>query len=102
MFHIDLKTLVVKGLDILAAIPEPELKEYEEYNSRLFLDLRDELLYHDKVPRQQKHFRAIFNFVIMLYDSDQYYRQRIDWLIGRIKDLPFKEGEPIRPEWWQE
>ena len=83
-------------------MPELKMDDFDYYNSREFLNLRNELLSHTIVPDSQRNFRAVFNFVIMLYDSDEYYRQRIDWVISRLKTLPLKEGEPIRPEWWQE
>jgi len=102
LFHWDIKRLVVKALDLLASMPELAMDDFEHYNSREFLNLRNELLYHDTVPRQQRHFNLMFNFFIMLYDSDEYYRQRIDWLIRRLKEMPLKEGEPVRPEWWRE
>jgi len=102
LFHIDLKGLVVKGLDILASMPELKMNDFEHYNSREFLNLRDWLLEHEKVPRQRKHYKAICNFIIMLYDSDEAYRLPMYQVIKKLKELPLKEEELPRPELWQE
>ena len=102
LFHRQLKPLAVMALEIIAVMPELKIDDFEHYNSREWLNLRDYFVAHEKVPRQKRLIKGFFTFLIMLNEGDEFYGQRIDRGVEKIKVMPFKKGEPIRPEWWEE
>ena len=98
LFHIELKDLIKKGLELMAKrMPEIDRKELERYNSRILLDIRNEMLTHNLDLVRAGYLSTIFDFVIMLYDSDEYYSQRLDWVLEQIitrKDWKFQSLDP--------
>jgi len=108
LFHITLKDVVKKGLDILVnKLPELNKEKFERPNSQLLLKLRNDFLAHENNIGTTPRLKSIFDFVIMLYDSDDYYRHRIDWVIQEIKKKDFVyEGSPReldpKPLWWND
>lgn len=102
IFHIELKNLIRKSLEIVTAgLPEPEEMKFEHHNTPILLQLRNDFLQHENSSKVNE-FKAISNFIIMLYDSDEFYRQRVDWLIKEIGKRPIVEGEKPDPRWWKE
>ena len=101
LFHIELKDLIKKGLELMAKrMPEIDRKELERYNSRILLDVRNEMLTLNLDLVRAGYLKTIFDFVITLYDSDEYYSQRLDWVLEQIikrKDWKF---ESLDPRFW--
>ena len=108
LFHIELKDLVKKGLEIMEKMPVPGVKEgnLECYNSRILVDIRNNMLAHVADPviqgRNGKIVEQIFNFVTMLYDSDEAWRRMIYQVILRVKEAEFKPEEEPRLEYWRQ
>lgn len=102
LFHKEVKTLVRNALFIIDSMPELKMDDLEYYNSREWLNLRDYFLAHERDPRNRRIINGAFKFLIFLREGDEFWRQRTDRGTDRIKVMPFKEGEPIRPEWWRE
>ena len=97
LFHIELKDQVRAALAIMDKMPMPSIRngELECYNSRLLVDIRNDLLSHIPDKRNQKIIDSAVNFIILLYDSDEAWRRLIYQAILRIKEAEFKpEGEP--------
>lgn len=108
LFHIELKDIIKKGLKIMAQLPTPEANpsDLECYNSRLLVDIRNNLLAHIISPeevkgRNQKIVETVFNFFILLYDSDEAWRRMIYQAILKIKSAEFHPEEEPRPEYWK-
>ena len=81
----DLKVLIKQVLKIMNnRIPEPTRANTYQENSHVLCDIRDEFFRHEKNKGREYIFRAIFNFFIVMYDFDQYYRDRIDWMFEKI------------------
>ena len=109
LFHIELKDVIKQGLNIIARLPTPGANpnDLECYNSRRLVEIRNEMLSHLVSPekdgtRNQKIVESVFNFVILLYDSDEAWRRLIWQAIERIKEANFKPEEKCRPEYWRE
>ena len=102
LFHIELKDIVEKGLEIMQKMPQLSARgsELEHYNSRVLLELRNDFLSH--TGDRGNYMATVFNFVILLCEGDEYCRQRIDWLIQEIKVREFHLGETPRASWWRE
>jgi len=63
-------------------MPEPTKEIVQDANSRILIDIRDDFLGHLKSERYKKMFRAIFNYVIIKYDFDKFYKGCINWCFG--------------------
>ena len=98
--------IVLLGL-LADNLPEPTKENTYYPNTKVIIELRDEFFSLENNPGRHKAFKAIWNFVIILYDYDRYYRHRIDWLIERIVRLvnlglwqPRESQRPLRH--WRE
>jgi len=84
-------------------LPVPTKENTYFKNSHAIIDLKEEFLSHEIMEVRRKVFEGLFNFVIMLYDFDSYYRERGDWLFWKIRDMPWEilagKEEP-RERWW--
>jgi len=109
LLHIELKDVIKQGLNIMARLPTPGVNpnDLECYNSRRLVEIRNDMLSHIESPekdgtRNQEIVKNVFNFIILLYDSDEAWRKMIDEALMRLQEAQFKfEGEP-RPEYWRE
>lgn len=88
-------------------LPEPTKENTYYPNTKLIIELRDEFFSLENNPSRHKAFRTIWNFVIILYDYDRYYRHRIDWVIEKMFKLvnmglwqPRESQRPLRH--WKE
>ena len=104
LFHIELKDLVKQGLKIMEQLPIPGIRtgELEHYNSRILVDIRNDILAHVCGERNKKIVETVFNFVILLYDSDEAWGRMIYQTILLIKEAEFQPEEDCRPEYWRE
>ena len=104
LFHIELKDLIKRGLEIAEKMPVPSIKPHnmECYNSRLFVDLRDRLLSQEPSERNRKIIESIANLAILLYDSDEGWRCMMDEALREIQAMDLKFEEVTRPRWWKE
>lgn len=109
LFQKEVKFLVVKTLEMVdylfekGVIPEPTRENTERENTHHLIELRDKFLECEK-PRggRYKAFRAMFNIVIIVYDFDLYYTERVDWLIEKLQRIPWLFGKKPRERWWAE
>ena len=87
-------------------VPEPTKDNTRWKNSDILVELRDKFFELDNLPNRDKALRAIWNFVIILYDYDPIYQQRMDWLVEqffkRYKDWEPREPRRPRPPDWRE
>jgi hypothetical protein len=84
-------------------LPEPTKENMHQPNTLTLIELRDEFFQFENNPGRYKVFKGIWNFLIFLYDYDNYYRYRIDWVIERWKTKPWLPREKHRPEhFWRE
>ncbi len=99
--------LTVAGL-ILNKLPEPTKDNTWHPNSHNLIDIRDAFFKHCILGGDRERFiKAVFNFVIILYDFDPPWR----WMIDFVKDMALKmEWKPRGYEdtwtehytWWRE
>jgi len=74
------------------------MKENTRWNNTdVLIDIRDRFFQLENNPSREGAFRAIWNFIIIMYDFDPYYQQRIDWLMEQVKKAPWEPREPGRP-----
>ena len=104
LFHIELKDQIKAALAIMDKMPMPTVKEgeLECYNSRILIDIRNDMLSHIQDSREQKIVLSAMNFTILLYDSDEAWRRLIWQAIMRIKEADFEPEPECRPEYWRE
>ena len=102
LFHLELKDLIKRGLDIIEKLPVPSVSPHnlECYNSRLFVELRDKLLAQEPSERNRKIIESVANLVILLYDSDEGWRCLMDEALRGIQAMDLKFEETTRPRWW--
>ena len=98
------KRLLKPLLKVIAdRIPEPNRSNVHLPNSFILCDIRDEFFKHEKNEGREYIFRAIFNFTIALYDFDEYYQHRIDWVVGKLKGSEWEiHANRPRAEHWKE
>ena len=115
LFHIELKDQIKAALAIMDKLPIPSIGsgELESYNSRILIDIRDDMLCsipgddkpnHTGNGRNKKIVESAFNFLILLNDSDEAWEQVLYQALLRIKETDWKpprSGEP-RSEYWRE
>lgn len=83
-------------------MPEPTRENTRHPNSHLLCDLREEFFRHETNEGHAKVYRGIWNFIIVLYDYDAYYSDRIDWILEQWLKLdwqPRPEGHPTKYFW---
>ena len=104
LFHIELKDQIKAALAIIDKMPVPSIRsgDVECYNSRLLIEIRNDLLSHVCDARNQKIVESAMNFLILLYDSDEAWRRMIYQAILYIKEAGFEPEEDCRPEYWRE
>ena len=90
------KALLALGRIVKAAskLPEPTKENTDYPNTHVIIDARDwyfSHFYHE--PERAKVMRAIFNFVIILYQFDEPWRLKIDKVFEFIKSQPWKLPE---------
>ncbi len=84
-------------------LPEPTRENMHQANAFVLIELRDEFFKLENNPNREKVFRGVWNFFIYLYDYDNYYRYRIDWVLERLKTKPWLPREKYRPlHFWRE
>jgi hypothetical protein len=88
-------------------LPEPTKDNTWHPNSKVLIELRDEFFQHLINPGREKIYRAIWNFVIAIYDYDPAYRFLIDWIGEQWKRKTWTPREPLipgekryEPTWW--
>lgn len=84
-------------------LPPPDKENTYYKNSHALIDLKEEFLSHEIMEGRRKAIEAAFNFIIMLYDFDSYYRERGDWLIKKVKEIDWEilsGREEPREQWW--
>ena len=104
LFHIELKDQIKAALAIMEKMPVPSIRsgDLECYNSRLLVNIRNEMLGHIYDERNQKIVGSVMNFLILLYDSDEAWRRMIYQAILRIQQAEFHPEEDCRSEYWRE
>lgn len=96
-----LRILLVNVVD---RMPEPTRENTRHPNTHLLCDLREEFFRHENNKNRHKILRGVWNFLIVLYDYDAYYSDRIDWALeqwSRMDWQPRPEGHPTK-HWWKE
>lgn len=83
---------------VAARWPEPTYENVEKENSRTLLRIRDEFFQHETRPRQVRMFSALFRILIVMYEVDDYYSRRFDWLISKIKKTEWATEDPAWPD----
>lgn len=72
-------------------------------SSHIWVDIRDEFLAKDMQQENDILLLGAFNQLIIINDFDIAWRERIKWLVKRIReaDWPDDEGEDVpRYQWW--
>jgi hypothetical protein len=95
-----------RALQVFQQFPEPTRENTRWKNTEILFELRDKFFKLENNPGRDNAFKLIWKFIIILYDYDPYYQQRIDWLVDEFKSLlPLWEArEPgfPRPPHWRE
>lgn len=72
-FATDIKPLVRRGLRVMDEVLDHPTKEntYRQ-NSHILIDMRDEFLARIDNPGREREFRAVWNFIILMYEDPAY------------------------------
>lgn len=77
---------LVKAITIIAMrYPEPTKDHTSMPNTHRLLDIEDEFFKHENNISRDLFLRAVWRILIVKYDTDRWYRQRVDWVIEQIK-----------------
>lgn len=80
-----IKAPLQKIIEIIGGrLPEITRESLLQPNSHILFDLRDEFLKHENNRTKRKLFEAAWNILIAIYEHDNYYRYRFDWLLEEI------------------
>jgi hypothetical protein len=109
IFSWEIKILIKQALKLmLKRIPNPTHSRLELKNSKILLDTFNEILKHQRPHALHisgnKELIAIRNFVVVLYETDLYYRERINEFVKLLKKSDWetiKGEETPRKEWWK-
>jgi len=78
--------VVVMALCLIARIlPKPTRNNTNKFNTHLLIDWRDEFLSHEECFTRRKAIEGILNYAIFKYDSSNFYSDRADVLIDKLK-----------------
>ena len=107
LFHVEMKDLVEHGLKVMSRLPSPGVGDggqLERYNSREFVNIRNYALLclNSENEKNLCIVNNIFNFLIMLYDSDDAWCRMIYKVILKIKETEFKPEEEPHEQYWRE
>ena len=98
-----LKPEVRSLLKKYSSLPEPTKDNTMPGGAHALIDMENHFLAHEVNPEQDKLVRGFFKLLIMLYDSDHYWWERIDEAIRYIKEMEweskYNQGIPRRT-WW--
>uniref|UniRef100_A0A6M3JY15 Uncharacterized protein n=1 Tax=viral metagenome TaxID=1070528 RepID=A0A6M3JY15_9ZZZZ len=98
-----LKPEVRKLLKKYAALPEPTKENTSPGGAHQLIDMLNHFLSHEVEQEQDKLLRGFFKLIIMLYDDDHYWWERIDEAIAYVKQMDWepKYGQQSpRKYWW--
>ena len=89
LFHRDLKSKIKEAIQIMEKLPdigELDPREFERRNSKVFLEILDQIVAHSVNPEVGYYLKKVGDFAIMLYDSDEYYYLVGNYAAKEIKD----------------
>ncbi len=91
-----IKKPIMKALIILSdRIPEPTKENCVHPNSHILLDIWDEFFSRETNSTRKPLFEAIRRIMVSEYETDPYYRERMDWFLKQIIKSDWKiEREP--------
>lgn len=100
------KPLLVLLVKLFDRIPTPTAETCKHPNARRLVEIRDEFMKRNQSDgARHKAMSGIINFVIMMYEYDAPYRQRIDWVLRKVQETPdWWDNTAVRParEWKDE
>lgn len=83
----------------------PELAEdsVNHPNTKTLIEVREEFFKRENNDSRNRLFRAIWKLLIIIYDYDPYYRDRMDWVKKEIEKREWKGIYPNRPrrKYWR-
>ena len=72
-------------INAIKKLPEPTKENTNWPNTHILIEIRDEFFKHEgKNSKRTRILRVIFNFIIIKYEYDPYYRKRIDWVLDKL------------------
>ena len=100
------KGAVRKSLAMICdKLPEPTKENTRRANSHRLIDIRDHILSRDLEGADDKVIRGFFNLLIIVYDFDIFWRERIDRVVRLLIASGWEEtegSENPRYMWWLE
>ena len=97
------KPLQNKIIKLVDKFPEPTIDNVEHPNSKILLAIRDDFFKHERLSKRVDLLKAVFKILIVEYEHDIYYRQRMNWCLNELKKYDWKEYENQFPEkYWEE
>ena len=93
---------LLKLVPEIRELPLPTKENTRWRNTDVLIDLRDRFFEFENNGNREPVFRAVWDFLIILYDYDPYYQERIDaifdWWLGYWQQGLWEPREPNRPK----
>ena len=86
-------------------LPEPDKQNTIRPNSHVLIALMDYFFANENNPNREAEFQAIAKMIILMFDGDYYYWERMEHIIAELyKKIQSGEyelrKEPPRATWW--
>jgi len=101
LLHLILKPKIMGIIGNIEKLPTPTKANIERGNTMVFIRIRDEVLNQMDNKRNYRNIKAIFNFVIGLADSDEYYTQLIYHVVNQLRAADDWEVVEWEKEHWR-
>lgn len=99
-----IKKPMMKAIITLASrYPEPIRENTRIQNTHILLEIKDKFFECEDNPCRKALFEALWKILIIEYEHDIYYRQRIDWMLEQIIESEWDFKKKNYPEkCWKE
>ncbi len=99
-----IKAPLMKAITILAQrYPEPTKERTREPNTHMLIDIQGKFFECENNPGRDALFRAMWRMLIIEYEHDPYYRDRLDWIVEKlveaVKSGKWKSGRRPKKCW---
>ncbi len=101
----EVKGAIRKLAGLLDKLPEPTPENLKFKNSLTIREWMNHLVARDLEQEDDKLFRGIFKFLIIVYDFDIFWRERFDRFVKLVKGSDWileEDKEEPRYQWWLE
>lgn len=91
--------LIIEIIGLAKRYPAPTRENTYLPSTHILMDTRDEFFTHEDNPDRKGLWETVWKIAIVENEHDYYYRQRIAWLIKRLKEIDWPAAEEPAHYW---